>query len=534
MTRARAVPLCAFAPLRETFLLLSLLAAPAMAGQVLRAGNGAEPETLDPHKAQTVAAINILHDLYEGLASVSPAGAVVPGAAERWTVSADGREYVFYLRPQAKWSNGDALTAADFVAGLRRGVDPATGSVYAQVLVPILNAPAVIAGRMPPEALGVDAPDPLRVRIRLEGPAPHLPALLTLPVAYPIHGPSFAAHGARFARPGALVGNGAYRLEEWVVHSHVRLARNAHYWNDAATAVDAVAFYPTENRESELKRYRAGELDYTFVLPQSQVRWVREHLPQDLRVSPMLNTYYLGLDCTQPPFRDNPGLRQALAMALDRERFVDKVLYGLGTPAYGWVAPGVADYTPQRPDWAAWPREQRLAEARRLYAAAGYSPGQPLRLELRHATGENDRRAATALAALWQQNLGVRVALVNEEIKVYIRRLREHRAQVFLWDWVGDYDDATTFSDVLKSGQGHNYTGWSSARYDAALAQAARQADPAQRRAHLEAAERIVLEEWPLIPVYFNVSARLVKPRVAGWENNVLNHHYSKDLKIVR
>lgn len=514
--------------------LVLLLAAGAAPAATLRGGNGAEPESLDPHKVQTLAAINVVHDLYEGLAGVSPRGAVVPGAAERWTVGRDGLEYVFFLRPQARWSNGDALTAADFVAGLRRGVDPATASVYAQVLAPIANAGAVIAGRLPPDALGVEALDPQRLRIRLEHPAPHLPALLTLPVAYPVHGPSLAAHGARFARPGALVGNGAYRLEEWVVHSHVRLARNPHYWNDAATGIDEVTYVPTENRESELKRYRAGELDYTFVLPQSQLRWVREHLPDELRSGPFLNTYYVGLDCTRPPFAGNPGLRQALAMALDRERFVDKVLHGLGAPAYGWVAPGVADYTPQRPEWAAWPREQRLAEARRLYAAAGYSATQPLTLELRHATGENDKRAATALAALWKQNLGVQVTLVNEEIKVYVRRLREHRAQAFLWDWVGDYDDATTFSDVLKGGQGHNYTGWSSDRYDAALAQAAREADPAKRRAALEAAERVVVEEWPLVPVYFAVSARLVKPHVGGWETNVLNHHYTKDLRDLR
>ena len=511
--------------LQGLLLLSAVTAHSAGAEQVLRRGNSVEPETLDPHKARGVSASNILRDLYEGLTAESPAGEVVPGVAERWELSADGRVYTFTLRSDARWSSGEPLLAAEFAAALRRSVDPATGSAVSQILAPIEGAEDIIAGRAPPAALGVEAPDPRMLVIRLRAPTPYFPAVLAHPAAYPVHAP-----GPR----GEVIGNGAYRVSEWVPQSHLALLRNPHYWNDAATAIDRVIYYPTENPASELKRYRAGELDLTDTIPVSQARWVRENLAAEYQVAPYLGLYYYGFNLTRPPFKDQPGLRRALALAVDRETLTTRILATGEQPAHNWVPAGVTAYAPQLPEWAAWSMEQRLAEARRLYAAAGYSDEHPLEIELRFNTGDNHKRVALAVAWMWKKALGVRTRLVNEEFKVYLQN-RRHRqvTQLFRADWIGDYDDASSFAERMLSGSGLNDTGYDNSRYDALVVQARAEGDPARRRALLEEAERILLEDQPVLPLYFYVSKRLVKPYVAGWQPNIMDHHYSRHLSIV-
>ncbi|HUR40722.1 MAG TPA: peptide ABC transporter substrate-binding protein [Verrucomicrobiae bacterium] len=499
----------------------TLLAQPASAEQVLHRGNSVEPETLDPHRARGVSASNILRDLHEGLTTEAPDGAIEPGTAASWTVSDDGLRWQFALREGARWSDGAPVTAPEFAAGLRRSLTPATGSAVAQILAPIQHAPAVLAGRLPPEALGVEAPDERTLVIRLGTPAPNLPAILAHPAAYPWRADADGAH----------VGNGAYRLEQWLAQSHVTLVRNRHYWNDAATRIDRVVFYPTENAASELKRYRAGELDLTDTIPVGQARWIRENLGAEYEVAPYLGVYYYGFNLTRPPFQDQPGLRRALALAVDREALTQKILATGEIAAYSWVPPGLADYTPQAPAWASWPREQQMAEARRLYAEAGYSKGKPLELELRYNTGANHKRVALAVSWMWREALGVRTQLVNEEYKVYLQN-RRHRAvtQVFRADWIGDYADAASFAERMISVSGLDDTGYASPRYDDRVARARATADPAQRRAMLEEAERILLDELPVLPLYFYVSKHLVKPGVAGWQPNLMDHHYTRHL----
>jgi len=501
---------------------------------VLRIGNGPEPETLDPHRAESLSSGNILRDLYEGLTGLAPDGSVVAAAAASWEISADGLDYTFHLRPAARWSNGDPLSAGDFVAGLRRSADPATGSKYAQILSPIENAAAVTAGRLPPERLGVTALDALTLRIRLQGPTPYFPGLLAYPAAFPVHRPSLQAWGRDFTRPGRLVGNGAYRLQDWVMQSQVTLQRNPYYWNDAQTSIDTVIYIPTEDLSSELQRYRAGELDCTYTIPMSQARWVRGHFGSELHLAPYLGSYWYGYNLSRPPFQDAAGLRVALSMAIDREVIAGKLLQGAALPAYGLVPPGTWNYTPQAPTWAAWPREQRLAEARRLYAAAGYSADHPLQLELRYNTQEDNRRIATVIAAMWKQYLGAQTRLVNQEWKVFLQTRRQRaQTEVFRGAWIGDYDDASAFADILRSFDGKNDEAYSSADYDALLQQAQLQPDPALRRGLLEQAEGRMLGDMPILPIYFYESKHLVKPYVAGWQDNPLDIHYSKDLKVL-
>ncbi len=494
-----------------------LLTGAAQAETVLRRGNSVEPETLDPHQARGVSASNVLRDLYEGLTREAPDGAVIPGVAERWDVSADGREYTFHLRAGARWSSGEALTAADFAESLRRALAPATASPVAQILAPLDH---------------VDATDARTLRLRLRTATPHLPGLLSHPAAFPVHASNRA--GAPFA-PGTLVGNGAYRLVDWVAHAHIALERNPAYWDAASVGVDRVLFYPTENPASEIKRYRAGELDWTDTIPVGQARWVRENLARELHVSPYLGVYFYGFNLTRPPFKDNPALRRALALAVDRETLVSRIVATGEVPAATWVPPGIAGYTPQRPEWADWPAARRLEEARRLYAQAGYSAGNPLELELRYNTGDNHKRVALAVSWMWRQALGVRTSLVNEEYKVFLQNRRARRVtQLFRADWIGDYDDAATFAERMLSSSGLNDTGYANPDYDKRVQQAAGEADPARRRAALEQAERILLEDLPVMPLYFYVSKHLVKPGVTGWQPNIMDHHYSRYFRITR
>jgi oligopeptide transport system substrate-binding protein len=522
--------------------LLGMTLAASIAGQpsaetILRRGNSVEPETLDPHRARGVSAANILRDLYEGLTTEAPDGAIVPGMAEKWDVSADGRVYTFTLRADARWSDGAPLVAADFARSLRRVLDPATGSPVSQILAPIEGAEDVIAGRATAAALGIEAPEPRTLIIRLVAPTPYFPAVLAHPAAFPVPDekkgtvPIFQ----KDEKWGQSPSNGAYRLAEWVPQSHLTLVRNTHYWNDAATAIDRVIYYPTENPASELKRYRAGELDLTDTIPVSQARWVREHLGAELQVAPYLGLYYYGFNLTRPPFKDQPGLRRALALAVDREILTARITASGERAAYGWVPPGVAGYTPVLPEWAHWPPEQRLAEARRLYAEAGYSAQRPLELELRYNTGDNHKRVALAVAWMWRQALGVRTRLINEEFKVYLQN-RRHRqvTQVFRADWIGDFNDPATFAERMLSTSGLNDTGWTSVAYDRLVTQARAEADAARRQALLQEAERILLDELPVLPLYGYVSKRLVKPHVRGWAPNIMDHHYTRHLDIAR
>ena len=521
-------------------LLLCLALPPAAAEpladvQELHRGNAAEPNSLDPHRAEGVPSANILRDLFEGLTTEAPDGRVVPGVAERWTISSDGLRYRFHLREDARWSNGDPVTAEDFAFSLRRSVDPATGSNYSKVFEPVRNAGEIIAGRLPADALGVAAVDQRTLDIELEHPAPYLLGLLTHSSAYPVHRPSVEQHGQAFARAGRLIGNGAYRLDEWVIQSRIALVRNPHYWNDDQTVIERVVYYPSENQASEFKRYRAGELHWTDVIPKNQVRWIREHLAEEFRASPYLGTYYYGFNLDREPFRDAPALRKALALAIDRETLTGKLLATGELPAYGWVPPGIHGYPRVELPWADWSPERRLAEARRLYAEAGYTRERPLRVELRYNTQDDHRKIAIAVAYMWRRALGVETTLINQEWKVFLQNRRFGRVtEVFRAAWISDYSDPYSFLELFRSDNNLNDTGYRNPRYDALLADASNEPEAGRRSALMAQAEAVLLEDLPIAPIYHYVSARLVKPSVRGWQANPLDHHYTRSMYLVQ
>lgn len=502
--------------------------------QTLRLGNGPEVETLDPHRAEGVSAANVMRDLYEGLLTEAADGALIPGAAESWTVSEDLLTYTFRLRENGRWSNGDPVTAEDFVAGLQRSADPATGSHYSQMLSPIENADAVIEGKLPPARLGIEALDTRTLRLRLKAPTPYLLGMLVHASCMPIHRASLAQYGSQFAQPGKLISNGAYRLAGRVVQSHVLLERNPFYWDNAGTTIERVYHLNTEDINSELKRFRAGEIDWTYQIPASQVDWIRKNLGDMLLTHTYLGVYYYGLNLSKPPFKDNPALRRALSMAIDREVIANKVM-GIGEqPANSWVPPGVEGHRSAPAPWVGLSREQRLAEARKLYAQAGYSPERPARVEIRYNTHDDHKKIATAIAAMWKQWLGVDAVLINEEWKVFLqnRRLRA-KTQVFRSGWIGDYNDANSFLEILHSAHGLNDSVYISAEYDELLAKASAETDPGRRQQLLYEAEQRLLEDLPVIPIYFYVTKHLIAPHVVGWKGNIMDHHHSRFLKLL-
>jgi oligopeptide transport system substrate-binding protein len=502
--------------------------------QVLHKGNGAEPQTLDPHKAEGVPSSNVLRDLFEGLTSEARDGSVIPGAALSWQVSGDGLVWTFDMRRDASWSNGDPVTAHDFEYGIKRSVDPVTLSRYSSVLFPILNAEAIVGGQKPAAELGVRALDEFTLEITLNAPTPYLLELLNHSTTYPVHGASVELHGDRFARPGNLVSNGAYKLQDWVVQSHIHLVRNENYYGNADTVIDEVFYYAIENNDAELKRYRADELDFTYTLPYKQLTWIRENLAQDLEISPYLGMYYFGYNVTRPPFEGSLELRKALSLAIDRDIITQRVTGAGEISAYGFVPP-VNNYTGQQPEWAGWTQEQRNAEAVRLFEAAGYSGDQPLKVRLMYNTDENHKRVSVAIASMWKQVLGVETSLENQEWKVFLEtRKQKAITQVFRAGWIGDYNDPYTFLQMLHSKNEQNDQGWNSPEFDALLDAAAQESDTAKRRALMEQAERFMLEDAPVIPVYFYVNKRVVKPWVGGYQSNIMDHLYTKNMRILK
>ena len=504
------------------------------AEQILNKNNGAEPQTLDPHRAEGVPASNILRDLFEGLVSEAPDGSLIPGAAETWQINDDGTVYTFTLRADGRWSNGDPVTAADFAYGIQRSVDPATLSQYSSILFPIVNAEQIVKGELSPEQLGVTALDDRTLEIRLIGPTPYFLGLLTHSTTYAVYRPSVEKFGNRFARAGQLVGNGAYRLDEWVVQSHIRLLRSEKYWDDENTVIDEVNYFPIENQDAMLKRYRADELDFTQDLPFKQIAWIRENIADQLYISPYLGSYYYSLNLTLPPFAGAPKLRRALALAIDRDVLTEKITGSGEIPAYSWT-PRVTGYTQQPPDWAGWTQEKRNTEARRLFKESGHSEANPLTIQILYNTSENHKRIAVAIASMWKQVLGVETKLLNQEWKVFLEtRKQKTMPGVARNGWIGDYNDAYSFTQLLASDNEQNDSGFANDEYDALLDRAAVEPDMQQRAELMEAAGRLMLEEQPIIPIYFYVSKHLIKPWVGGFEPNIMDHHYTKNFHILK
>jgi oligopeptide transport system substrate-binding protein len=502
--------------------------------QVFRKNNGAEPGTLDPHRAEGVPASNILRDLFEGLVVELPNGEYIPGIAESWTVSEDSKRYVFKIRKNAKWSNGDAFTAYDYVYSFKRSVDPKTLSNYSSMLYPIKNARAIVMGEASPEQLGVYSEDENTLVVELEKPTPYFLSLLTHSTTYPVHQESVERLGKLFTRPGNLVSNGAFKLEEWRVQSHIKIVKNEQYWDNESTTLEATYYYSLDDANSALKRYRANELDFTDTIPLEQLTLIKNRMADEYRVAPYFGSYYYGFNNTKAPFKNNPKLRTALNMAIDRDILVNIVIGAGQIPAYSFVPP-VKTFQPIEPEWSTWSKEKREAEALRLYQEAGYSKDKPLEVEILYNTSENHKKVALAVAAMWKQALGAKTILRNQEWKVFLdTRRMQNETQIFRAGWIGDYDDPYTFSQMLHAENEMNHPGYDSEEYNRLVDLAATKNAGEDRLNDLRAAERVLTKDLPIIPLYFYVSQHMIKPWVIGLEDNVMDHHYSKYVKILK
>jgi oligopeptide transport system substrate-binding protein len=499
------------------------------ADQTVTRGNGEEPQTLDPHRAEGVPAANILRDLFEGLTTEAPDGDIIPGAAIRWNISRNAKTYTFYLRRDMQWSNGDPVTADDFVFSLRRAASPETASPSATMLLPIRNAREVLADELPMEDLGIALLDEFTLQITLTGPTPYFLGLLTHPVTYPVNRRNLEEFGDEFSRPGNLVSNGAYVLGDWKHRVSIELEKNPFYREAENTIVDRVIFLPIEDVSVEITQFRSGALDWTNEVPNNQFAWLKRHYPDELIISPWMGSYFFGFNLEAEPFIQNPELRQALIFAIDRQIITDKVTQFGEQPSFALVPPGVEDYIPFVPEYADWAQERRNEEARRLYELAGYSDENPLRIEIRYNTSENHKKIALAIASMWKQVLGINASLVNEEFRVFMQnRQQKVITQVFRAGWVSDYNDPYSFLELFRTGDRRNDYGYSNSIFDAVLDEVGTERLRARRARLMFEAERVLLTDFAIIPIYSYVTKRLVDQHLKGWQNNVMDHHLTR------
>ncbi|HVU31984.1 MAG TPA: peptide ABC transporter substrate-binding protein [Opitutaceae bacterium] len=487
--------------------------------QTLLLGNGAEPADLDPPVVTAYTDMNIVNALFEGLTFIDERTTeAVPAAAERWEVSPDGLTWTFHLRANAAWSNGDPLVADDFVQSFRRTVSPALALENASYLFPLKNAEAINAGRIKDLAeLGCAAPDSHTLVLTLERPTPHLPLLTALTPWYPIDPRVLARFGAMtrrgtaWTRPGNLVGNGPFVLTSWDPNARIVVEKNARYWNAAATTLRQIEFFPIESPEVEEQAFRAGQLHVTYSLPAAKVATWRKNDPSRLRVDPFLQTTFIEFNTKRAPF-DDPRVRRAFALAIDRDAIARTALGGSRPPAYSATPPGTGGYTAQaRVD-------ENIAEARRLLAAAGHAGGAGIgRLTLQVRNDELQPTAAEALQAMWQKALGVRIEINPVEQKIWLQNQRTLNYALSTFSWIGDYPDPLTFLGLFTSTNGNNWTGWSDPRYDGLIDRASVMNERAPRLALYQQAEAMLLDASPVTPLFHGAQTYLIDPAVKKW-----------------
>ena len=498
--------------------------------QILKRGLPGEPRTLDPQLADDTFSFQVVRDLYEGLTAEDRHGQIVPGVARSWSVDKTGTIYTFLLRSDAQWSDGDSIIATEFVDGLRRAVNPQTASGSASLLAVIKGASAIIAGQKRVADLGVTAIGESSVQIELEHPAPFVLQILSQPIAAPFHSRKARLSSPLHSPSSASVTNGAYTLINRTPGSSIELARNPKYWDVSSVMIERVRYVNAESEATELRGYMAGQLDMTYTIPTPDLKRVMKSNGGEIQTAPILGTLYLALDVSEPPLRDNRDLRQALSMAIDRDQIAEHLTLGV-TPAYSFVARGISNYTPPAYQWGGWTRERQLAYARSLFARSGYSQSNPLHLTMYFNTAESLQRIMLAVADNWKENLGVVTHLVNDEFRVFLTGRKDRsRWDVARLGWWADYDDPASFLEIFSMNDPQNDPAYASPDFNTLIYAARLEPDPDKRIHLLQKSEEVMLNDYPIIPIYFYTARRLVKPYLGGAEITPLNRTYSKHL----
>ncbi|WP_341938096.1 peptide ABC transporter substrate-binding protein [Marinimicrobium sp. C2-29] len=502
--------------------------------QILHMGNGDEPSDVDPHTTTGIPEYFIQKALFEGLVSKHPETLeVVPGVAERWDVSEDNRVFTFHLREDARWSNGDPVTAEDFVWSWERALMPALGNQYAYSLFVVENAEAYHRGEIEDfSEVGVKALDERTLEVTLANPTSYFLQLLDHHSMFPVHRDTVLAHGdmdergTRWTRPENFVGNGAFTIEEWSPGRVFVVAKTDQYWDADQVELQEIHFHPIQQVTTEERMFRSGQLHVTNTMPTSKISVYREADHPALRLNPYLGTYFYLINTEREPY-DDVRVRQALAYSIDRESIVENITQAGERPAYALTPPGTLGYTPE----AQVPYDPELA--RELLAEAGYPGGEGMpKVEILYNTMEDHKKIALAIQQMWRRELNVDVTLRNQEWKVYLNSKRISDFDLARLGWIGDYVDPSTFLDLFITDGGNNNTGWGNEQYDELLRKAARSASREERYDYFQQAESILMEEVPLIPLYNYTTKRLVSPSVKGWYDNIMDYHPYKYLSL--
>ncbi|MDX2143402.1 MAG: peptide ABC transporter substrate-binding protein [Rhodospirillaceae bacterium] len=518
---------------------MSAAIAPAGAQVVFHRGNAAEPDTLDPHIASSAWENHIIGELFLGLTTDAADGHPIPGIAESWTTSADGLTWTFTFRPGITWSDGVPIKASDAVFGMRRLMDPKTASKYASILYIIENAEDVNSGKKPLEALGVRAVDERTFEIKLKEPAPFLPGMLTHYTGFPVPEHVVRKYGKEWTNAGTMVSSGPYVLKEWIPNGHVHVVKNKNFYEADKLAIDEIYFYPTEDERAALNRFRAGEIDANITnrgFPSDQIAWLNQNMPGQGRVYTYLSTEYVAINLRRKPF-DDLRIRKALMLAVDREIFAQKVWRDGRSHATSFVPPGIDNYdVDPKPSYGFenMTRAERLAEAKRLLAEAGYGPDNPLRFDYNNMTGYDARRTAAAITTMWRE-AGIVTRPLPNEPKTHYNVIQAFDFDVSWAAWVGDYNDPQTFLYLLESNAGaFNYSGYANAEYDRLMNEAKNTLDLKARAAIMAKAENIALRDISIIPLTHTITKNLVGSHVKGYVDNIVNWHRTRYMRIER
>jgi oligopeptide transport system substrate-binding protein len=500
-------------------------AASGAAAKVLNVGNGDEPQDIDPQIVTGVPEHHLITALFEGLVNEGPDMNLIPGVAEKWDVSADGLVYTFQLRADAKWSNGDPIVADDFVQSYKRMLTPALAAEYSYMLWHVVGAEDYNKGKLADFAqTGFKATDPRTLQLTLRSPTPFLLHAMNHYAWYPVHIKTVAKFGglerksSPWTRAGNFVGNGPYALKEWLPNQKIVVARSPTYWDRDRVKVDEIHFHAVALADTEDRMFRSGQLHITNEVPLSKIPVYRKELPDSIKVAPYNGVYFYRFNVKRKPF-DDVRVRRALAMSIDRESLVKNVTLADEKPAYHVVPPDLVGYTARNRFKA------DLAEAKRLLAEAGYPEGRGFpKVELLYNTLEKHRTIAEALQQMWRTNLGVDITLYNQEWKVYLDAQKSMNYQFQRAGWIADYVDPHAFLDLWETGGGNNNTNWGNPEYDRLLRSALSAPNDAARYEIYQQMEKILVDEMPIMPIFFYTKTRLISPKVKNYRITPLDN----------
>jgi len=495
--------------------------------QILHWANGPEPQDIDPQTVTGIIEHNVITSLFEGLVSEDPVDLhPVPGVAERWDVSPDGTVYTFHLRPNARWTTGDRVTAGDFVRSYKRILSPTLASEYAYMLYLVKNAEAYHKGELKDfDQVGFKALDDSTLEITLRAPASYFLSMLNHYSWFPVHIPTIEKNGPidsrnnHWTRPENFVGNGPFQLKEWKPNQLMIVEKNPLYWDADRVKLHAIHFHPIESQDTEERAFRSGQLHITHEVPLTKIDVYKREQPDRIRIDPWLGSYFYRLNVTRPPLNDK-RVRRALALAIDRESLVKNVTRGGQQPAYNLTPPGTAGYTSQAK------LSGDVAEARRLLAEAGFPNGKGFpKLNIHYDTKEMHRSIAEAIQQMWKVNLNIDVGLMNQEWKVYLDTQKRLDYDIGRYGWISDYVDPNSFLDMFLSYGGNNQTGFKNPEYDRLIEEANRTGDRDKRYELYQKAEAVLMDELPIIPIFFYTRTYLIHPDVKGWNTTILDRH---------